>query len=223
MDESAGASDTRAPSRRSPASPPDAPARDSRSTGATAAASTPRDLPTAIAVGFGIAAVFIGALLWKPVAVLAIIVLLLGFAGVEFFDRVTDKGYRPVSIVGIAACVGAPLVAYWAHERGLPLVLAFAFIAAAVAFVSADSVQSGPLPNMAITGFGVLWIGLLGSYAALIISVSNGPPTTTSAPTRCSSWRSASWPTTSAPTSSVRPPAARRCGRGSVRTRPSKA
>jgi phosphatidate cytidylyltransferase len=147
-----------------------------RQAAAAPAVSTPRDLPTAIAVGVGLAAVFIGALLWKPIAVLAIIVLVLGFAAVEFFDRVTDKGYRPVSIVGIAACVGAPLAVYWVGERGLPLVITFAFIAAAIAFVGADSVQSGPLPNMAITGFGVLWIGLLGSYAALIVSVSNGPP-----------------------------------------------
>jgi phosphatidate cytidylyltransferase len=113
--------------------------------------------------------------LWKPVAVLAIIVLVLGFAGVEFFDRVTDKGYRPVSIVGIGACVGGPLAVYWVGERGLPLVISFAFLAAAIAFVGADSVQSGPLPNSAITGFGVLWIGLLGSYAALIVSASNVP------------------------------------------------
>lgn len=144
-----------------------------RASGAEPAAAAPRDLPTAIAVGLGLAAVFIGALLWKPVAVLAIIVLVLGFAGVEFYDRVTDKGYRPVSIVGIAACVGAPLVAYWVGERGIPLVIAFAFLAAAIAFVGADSVQSGPLPNSAITAFGVLWIGLLGSYAALIVSTSN--------------------------------------------------
>ena len=130
----------------------------------------------AIAVGLGLAAVFIAALLWKPVAVLTIIVLVIGFAGVEFYDRVTDKGYRPVSIVGIAACVRTPLVAYWVGERGIPLVIAFAFIAAAIAFVGADSVQSGPLPNSAITAFGVLWIGLLGSYAALIVSASNGPP-----------------------------------------------
>jgi len=150
--------------------------RRADSTGSTPAVAPPRDLPVAIAVGLGLAAVFIAALLWKPVAVLAIIVLVIGFAGVEFYDRVTDKGYRPVSIVGIAACVSAPLVAYWVGERGIPLVIAFAFIAAAIAFVGADSVQSGPLPNSAITAFGVLWIGLLGSYAALIVSASNGPP-----------------------------------------------
>jgi phosphatidate cytidylyltransferase len=177
MDESAGRPTPGGRRRAVPGEPP----RRSRPEGArpsaaaTAAPPMPRDLPTAVAVGFVLAAVFVGALLWKPVAVLAIIVLVLGFAGVEFFDRVTDKGYRPVSIVGIGACVGGPLAVYWVGERGLPLVIAFAFLAAAIAFVGAESVQSGPLPNSAITAFGVVWIGLLGSYAALIVSASNVP------------------------------------------------
>ena len=58
-------------------------------------------MPTAIAVGLLMLAAFIAALLWKPVAVLAIVVLVCGLAAVEFFEKVSDKGYRPASIVGI--------------------------------------------------------------------------------------------------------------------------
>lgn len=157
---------------------PGEPTRRPRPEGGRAATPEPsgtsaRDMPTAVAVGFAIAAVFVGALAWRPVAVLAIIVAILGFAAVEFYDRVTDKGYRPASVVGIAACVTAPLAAYWMGDSSLPLVFAFAVLAAGVAFVGAESVQSGPLPNMAITAFGALWIGLLGSYAVLILRYSN--------------------------------------------------
>ena len=72
-----------------------------------------RDMPTAVAVGLIIAAAFIGALLWKPVAVLAIVVLVCGLAAIEFFDKVTERGYRPATIVGILAAIGGPLAAYW--------------------------------------------------------------------------------------------------------------
>ncbi|MEN9805071.1 MAG: putative phosphatidate cytidylyltransferase [Actinomycetota bacterium] len=151
-----------------PASRPAAP----RSSSARGTAG--RDMPTAVAVGLIIAAAFIGALLWKPVAVLAIVVLVCGLAAIEFFDKVTERGYRPATIVGILAAIGGPLAAYWVGESGLPLVMVLALMAAGITFIGADSLQS-PMPNMAITSLGVLWIGLMGSYAALLAGVSNVP------------------------------------------------
>lgn len=134
-----------------------------------------RDMPTAVTVGLIIAAAFIGALLWKPVAVLAIVVLVCGLAAIEFYDKVTERGYRPATIVGILAAIGGPLAAYWVGESGLPLVMVLALMAAGITFVGADGPQVSPMPNMAITSLGVLWIGLMGSYAALLAGVSNVP------------------------------------------------
>jgi phosphatidate cytidylyltransferase len=81
-------------------------------------------------------------------------------------------------LAGIAACVAAPLAAYWIGDAALPLVITFAFLATSVGFLGASSVQSGPMPNVAITSMAVVWIGLLGSYAALILrfSTSSGLP-----------------------------------------------
>lgn len=135
----------------------------------TARGTAGRDMPAAVAVGAIIAAAFIAAVLIKPVAVMVLVVAVVGLAGVEFFDKVTEKGYRPATVVGLAACVAAPLAAYWVGDSALPLVFSFAFIAGAVSFVAAPNVQAGPVPNMAITTLGVTWIGLLGSYAALIL------------------------------------------------------
>lgn len=130
-------------------------------------------MPTAVAVGLIIAAAFIAALLWKPVAVLAIVVLVCGLGAVEYFDRVSERGYQPANVVGIVGCLAAPLVAYWVGDGGLPLVLAFALLAGATTFVGAAGLDSSPLPNLAVTVLGVTWIGLLGSYAALILGLSN--------------------------------------------------
>ena len=132
-----------------------------------------RDMPTAIAVGLGIAAVFIGALKYKPWAVAIIVVLVLGLAAVEYFDRVREKGYQPAFIPGIVACVAAPLAAYHYGTDALPLVLFFAFVAIALSFIGATSLESNPMPNMAITSLGITWIGILGSFGAALLWFGN--------------------------------------------------
>ena len=131
-----------------------------------------RDMPAAIAVGLLLAAVFIGALMFDPRAAAAVIVIVLGLAAVEFYDKVTEKGYRPAIFPGIVTCVAAPLVAYWLGVGALPLVFAFGYMATAGSFIGARSVEAGPLPNVSITTLGIVWIGLLGSFAALILRLS---------------------------------------------------
>jgi phosphatidate cytidylyltransferase len=135
--------------------------------------SSSRDMPAAIIAGVALAVLFVLATLWRPVGVLILVVVILAIAAFEYFGKVTEKGYRPAVAPGLAACVAAPLAAYWVGDASLPLVVAFAFMAGAVGFVGASGVESGPLPNMAITTLGVVWIGLLGSYAALIVGLSN--------------------------------------------------
>lgn len=149
--------------------------------GPTPAASRPRtteppasgrDMPAAVAVGLLLAAVFVGALMWRPVAVAALIVVILGLAAVEFYDKVAEKGYRPAVVPGIVTCVAAPLAAYWLGVGTLPLVIAFGFMATAGSFIGARSVEAGPMPNISITTLGVIWIGVLGSFATLILRFS---------------------------------------------------
>jgi phosphatidate cytidylyltransferase len=132
-----------------------------------------RNLPIAIAVGLGLAAVFLLLAMWRPAGAIAFITVALGLASIEYFSKVTEKGYRPVVAAGVAACVAAPVTAYWVGERMYPIVLAFCFIAGAAGFIGANSIEVGPMPNMAITMLGVVWIGMLGSFAALIVRYSN--------------------------------------------------
>lgn len=139
----------------------------------SAAPSPPRNLPAAVAAGAIIAAVFIAGVMWRPLAVIVLITAVLAVAGFEYFGKVTEKGYRPAVAPGLLAVVAAPLAAYWLGDGTLPLVVAFAFIAASAGFLGATSIESGPLPNMAVTTLGVVWIGVLGSFAALILRWSN--------------------------------------------------
>jgi phosphatidate cytidylyltransferase len=145
--------------------------------GGRVAATSGRDLPTATAVGALLAAVFIASLMWRPAAVIFVVAILIGVAAFEFFTQANVSGYRPSTVIGVVGCVAAPLCAYWIGDAALPLVLVFGFISAVVVFVGSDGIESGPVPNTAIMMLAMIWIGLMSSYAALILrfSTSNGP------------------------------------------------
>ena len=159
-----------------PASRSSSSARGAQVTRAQRSSSGPsagRDLPTATAVGALLAAVFIASLMWRPAAVMLLIAVLIGVAAFEFFTQANVSGYRPSTVIGVVGCVAAPLCAYWIGDAALPLVIVFGFIATVVVFVGSDGIESGPVPNTAIMMLAILWIGLMSSYAALILRFSS--------------------------------------------------
>jgi phosphatidate cytidylyltransferase len=128
----------------------------------------------AVATGTGLSAVFLGLTIFVgPLGVLLFATVVLGIAGVEYFGKVTEKGYRPAVAAGVTAIVAAPLAAYWVGDQAIVLVIVFAFLAGALGFIGAPSIESGPMPNMAITMLGVVWIGVLGSYVGMLLDLSN--------------------------------------------------
>jgi phosphatidate cytidylyltransferase len=131
-----------------------------------------RDMPVAIAVGLLLAAVFLAALMYEPWTLAVLICIVIGLGGVEFYDKVSEKGYRPAVIPGIVGCVAAPAAAYWLGDGTLPLAIVFAFMATSITFIGARSVEAGPMPNVSITTLGIIWIGLMGSFAMLILRLS---------------------------------------------------
>jgi phosphatidate cytidylyltransferase len=155
--------------RREPPSPPRGRPDTAPARGGTAG----RDLPMAVAVGFGLAAVFLLLLNFGERYVVGLVAVALAVAGVEFFDTVRSKGYQPAQFIGLAAIIGLPLAAYWVGVDALPLLVVLAFMATCVWGLASGSVDSGPLPNAAITTLGVVYVGLLGSYGALILRFPN--------------------------------------------------
>lgn len=144
------------------------------SAGGQVGVSDKRNLPVAVATGLGLAAVFLGLTIFVgPLGALLFAAVVLGLAGIEYFGKVTEKGYRPAVAPGVVAIVAAPLAGYWVGETGVLLVIAFAFLAAAFGFIGASSIESGPMPNMAITMLGVIWIGVLGAYVGMLLDMSN--------------------------------------------------
>lgn len=156
-DESRGAPRPGGPTPRNPRPAP---------VGGTAA----RDMPTAIALGLGLAAVFV--LLTKfagSTGIMALVVAVLGLAAIEFFEKTQERGYRPATVTGVVASVLLPLAAYWQGERGVVLGLFLAAVATMITMMGFTNVESGPLQNAAVTLLGVVWIGGMGAFAGLIL------------------------------------------------------
>jgi phosphatidate cytidylyltransferase len=142
--------------------------------GASVGVGDKRNLPVAIASGAGLAIAFLAVIRFiGPLGALLFVTVLLTVAGIEYFGKVTEKGYRPAVAPGVVAIAMAPLAGYWVGEQGVVLVVAFAFLAGALGFIGASSIESGPMPNMAITMLGVVWIGVLGAYAGMLLDFSN--------------------------------------------------
>ena len=95
---------------------------------------------------------------------MVLLVLMLGLAAVEFFTQASSTGYQPALIVGVVGCVVAPLAAYWIGDAALPLVFVFAFVAGSISFIGANSVESGPVPNLGLT-----LLGLYGSVCSVLM------------------------------------------------------
>ncbi|NNE74836.1 MAG: phosphatidate cytidylyltransferase [Acidimicrobiales bacterium] len=132
--------------------------------------SSDRNLPVAIGtaavlIGAAIIAYFIG-----PAALMVLATALLGLAAAEFFNAVRPSGYNPPVLLGLAAVVFMSLAAYWRGEAAIPMVLMLTFIFGALWYLTGVSADR-PTANLSITFMGVVWIGVLGSYAALLLAV----------------------------------------------------
>ena len=147
------------------------PQAPSRSTPVESRGTKGRDMPTAIALGLGLAAVFVAIIKFTgTTGVVALVSIVMGLAAVEFYGRVTERGYRPATIPGIAACGLLPVATYWRGEGAIAVVLFLALVATVITSISAEGIESGPLPNAAITMLGIGWIGVMGSFAGLILA-----------------------------------------------------
>ncbi len=136
-----------------------------------------RDMGAAIGVGIALAALFLLLARAGPKYLMVLVVLALAAAAVEFYDKVREHGYQPATLVGLVAVAGLPLAAYWRGPAALPLVVFLAVVATLAWYMLAGSIEVNPTPNSAITLFGVVWIGLLGSYGALILQLPHGVET----------------------------------------------
>ncbi len=132
-----------------------------------------RDLPVAIMVGVGLAALILAAMTVGPAAALAVVTLALGLAAVEFFNAVRIAGHQPAVLLGLAASVMMPLAVYWRGEQAMVLVVVLSLIFGSLWYLWGVAHESA-VRGLGTTLLGIIHIGLLGSFAALMLGTTVG-------------------------------------------------
>lgn len=135
-----------------------------------------RDLMTAtlVGLGFGIAALVLIGIAPTKIGTIAVTLVALA-AAVEFFGAARRGGTQPAVLAGLVATTAFPLAVYW---KGIPAVPLMVVLTVAVAFLWYLIGAGGDAPVLEGAGttvLGVLWIGLLGSFATLFLRQSAVP------------------------------------------------
>ncbi len=129
-----------------------------------------RNLPMAIAVGLVLLGV--GLLCFKyglwPTMILATVVVTL--ASFEYFTAVREVGYNPATLVGLLGVATLVIGTSLAGLAAYPVVLGLTVIIGLVWYLLVAPGE-GSVHNLGITLLGVMWVGLLGSFAGLFLGL----------------------------------------------------
>ena len=131
-----------------------------------------RNLGSAVIVGVVLAVLFIATSFVSPAAVMALVVVVLGLAALEFFTHVMARAGGTPIVVGVVACVAAPLATYYMSHTAMAMVVAFAFVAGAISVIGSGGDHSRAVESLGSLMLGVVYVGLLGSYAAMVLRMS---------------------------------------------------
>lgn len=128
-----------------------------------------RDVPMAIGVGLAFAAVALVAFLLGPKFAVVLVTVVVAVAAAELFNVLRQAGYQPASLLGIAAVASLPLAAYYKGEVGIPVALFLTVVFGLLWYLTGAGGEDRPVIGLSSTLFGVGWVGLLGSFAALML------------------------------------------------------
>jgi phosphatidate cytidylyltransferase len=168
----AAAATTSARARHARTNPP-RPTGRSGQRGPTATGGGNDDLPSRVVVGIGLIVLLIIAYAIGSRALVALAALILVASAAEAYGMLQRSGFRPATLLGLVGTGGIVLGAYWKGLEALPLVIVLVF-AGSMMWYLLRIVEARPLANVAVTTMAFLWIGVLGSYAALMLRAPHG-------------------------------------------------
>jgi phosphatidate cytidylyltransferase len=154
--------------------PPARPARLRRDEAMAPARARPtggdRDMGLAVAVGVALLGLALILFNIGPGAAMVLVTLIVVVAAAEFFGVLRQVGYEPVTLAGIAGTAGLVVGAYHNGPSAIPTVL-FLTTAVCLLWYLVDAGGEAPVMNIGVTLLGVLWVGMFGSFAALMLSL----------------------------------------------------
>lgn len=131
-----------------------------------------RDIGTAVGVGVGIAVVALVMFKLGNATTMALVTVVVTLAAIEAFAVLRRAGYHPATLLGLSATVSLMLATYAKGPAAFPLVVSLTVVFAFLWYL-VEVVRARPTINVAVTLFGFLWVGTLGSFAALMLTYPN--------------------------------------------------
>jgi phosphatidate cytidylyltransferase len=161
----------------SPAAIPGARIRRARRPVPTAEATgggTGRNVPLSIATGVGFAAVAVACFELGSVATLALSAVVVTLAAAEAYAGFRRSGSHPATLLGLVATAAAMVAAYAKGVAALPLILVLLIVTSMIWYL-VGAERGSPVAGISATVLGFAWVGILGSFAGLLLAPSQYP------------------------------------------------
>lgn len=125
-----------------------------------------RNLPMAFAVGIGLIAVGAGCFYLGAVATMVLITVVLCLCAAELFTSLSQSGYRPAGLLGVAAVAGLSIAPLYHGFFAYPVIMGLATLTGLAWFLFVQPGE-GAVMNLGVTLLGIGYVGGLGSFATL--------------------------------------------------------
>ncbi|MFI5041256.1 MAG: phosphatidate cytidylyltransferase, partial [Acidimicrobiales bacterium] len=133
-----------------------------------------RDNVRATVIGVAFGALFLALAQVGPKYLLVLAAVVVVALNAELYAVLRRAGYKPATLLGLAATLALMFGVYWKGERAIPLVAVLVVIFTFLWYL-AGVVHARPTVNIAATLMAFAWSGLLGSFAALLLKPSTAP------------------------------------------------
>ncbi len=132
-----------------------------------------RDVGAAVVTGIVLVVLLVVCYLLGTVALLVFSAVAILGCALEAFSMLQRAGFRPATLLGVVGSGGAVAAAYWRGTAALPVVIAV-IVCASLLWYLARVVEARPVVNVAVTVLCFCWVGVLGSFAGLLLAAHHG-------------------------------------------------
>ena len=139
-----------------------------------ASARSDRDMRTAVLTGILIAVLVLVTFNIGTVLAMLLVVVVVTLAAAEAFAAFRRAGYHPATLLGLVATVSLLIGSYNRGPQALGLVFALLFVFTVIWFLAGVE-KADSLKGLTSTLLVFAWVGLLGSYAALLLNPTDFP------------------------------------------------
>jgi phosphatidate cytidylyltransferase len=133
----------------------------------------PRDVRLAVLSGVGLAAAALGLFMLGDAAATVLVTVIAVVCSAELFSALRRGGYQPATLLGLVATGGLVAATYWRGEVAIPIVLGLTVVVALLWYLIGVT-RIEPTMNAGVSVLAIGYIGLLASFAALLLRYPNG-------------------------------------------------